>query len=91
MEASKRLEHFLDLTTEVLDESLVLDAQTLLCQTVRLLFDSRLLFVHYSLKDGALVIFRLHFLCFQIYDLPELVHRIAAREDLSKDLTGKLL
>lgn len=74
LETAERLEHLLDLATQVLYQRFIFDSEALFRQTVSLLLYSSLLFVHDRLKDATLVILRLHFLRFQINDLSELVH-----------------
>ena len=83
LKASEWFEHFLDLSAEVLDQGFVFDAQALLSQAVRFLLYARLLLIHYRLEDTTFVILWLDLLRFQIYDLPELVHRVAASEHFS--------
>ena len=91
LKTAERFEHFLYLAAKVLDQCFVLYAQALLRQTVGLLLHTRLLLIHDRLKDATLVILRLHFLRFQIYDLSELVHRVTAGEHFSQDFGCQLL
>ena len=77
------LEHLLDLPPQVLDQRLVLDSKHVLVETGGFLRHSLLLLVHYRQKDLALVMLWLDFLCFEINDLPQLVHAVTARQHLA--------
>lgn len=91
LETTERFQHLFDLVAHILDQGLVLEPQTALLEGLVLLRYPLLLLVHDGNKDSALVVLRLHFLCFEVDDLAELIHTVAAGEDLAQDLTRELL
>ena len=91
LEASERLQHLLDLTSHILNHSLIFDLERGLREALRFLLDSSLFFVQNVLKNYAFVALCLHLFRFDVNDLSELIHRFAARKDLASDFTSNLL
>ena len=90
LEASERLKHLLDLTSHILNQSLIFNFERGLSEALRFLLDSSLFFVQNALKDDTFVAFRFHLFRFDVNDLSELIHRFATRQDLASYFASNL-
>ena len=91
LQTSKWLQHLLYLASKVLHERLILNSELSLGKALILLCDTLLFLINDGLEDTAFIVFGLDFLCFEINNLPQLIHTVTPRQNFPQNFTCQLL